>query len=176
MHRLLLISLLLAAGSVSLGLLAPLPVTAAASDGEPFSRRPVAGVGADGTEFLGTLYVQRFAADGGRLVAIGSLSGQLTRTTGAVAQPVRTLRNVAVRAPVAGIAATCEALEVRFAPVRPDPQSPPLQADPLRHEGGGSGADGLERALRCSLASRLAAGAPAGELAALLDAMLKLLV
>ena len=175
MHRPRLISILLVAALATHVVIAPPRALAEASDGRPFNRRAAAGTGADGTEFLGTLYVQRFAAEGERLVAIGSLSGRQTRTTGTVAQPVTTLRDVPVRVPLAGIAATCDGLELRFAPIRPDPQGPLIQADPLRHDGGGSDADDLERSLRCSLAGRLAAGAPAGEVAALLDAMLKLL-
>ena len=174
MHRLLLISAVLIAALASAGLGAPSRTMAEASDGEPFNRRPVTGTGADGTEFLGTLYVQRFAPDGERLVAIGSLSGQLTRTAGAVAQPVTALRDAAVRVPVTGIASTCEVLELEFASFRPAPTGPAVRADPIRLDGA-TEPGALSRNLRCSLAEQLGADAPSGQVATLLNGLLKLL-
>ena len=61
MHRLLALHVVLGALVVGSGLVRPLPADAVASDGEPFADRPVAGTSPDGTEFLGTLFVHRFA-------------------------------------------------------------------------------------------------------------------
>ena len=174
MHRLLLISAVLIAALASAGLGAPSRTMAEASDGEPFNRRAVTGTGADGTEFLGTLYVQRFAADGEHLVAIGSLSGRLTRTVGRVAEPLATLRDVPVRVPVTGSASTCEALELRFASFRPDPRGPVVRADPIRLDAASEPGE-LSRNLRCSLAEQLGVDVPPREVATLLNGLLKLL-
>lgn len=174
MHRPALITALLTVALASLGTLAPLRAMAEASDGEPFSRRAAAGTGADGTEFIGTLYVQRFAAEDDQLMAIGSLSGQMTRAVGDVAQPVRALRNVPARLRVSSSSATCEALSLRLDPVRLEPRGPLIQVDPIRLDATAEPGQ-LARNLRCSLAEQLAAGAPASDAASLLNALLKLL-
>src|SRR5687767_4187676 len=86
---------------------APIAATQPDADGDPFTRIPSAGSGPDGMDFVGTMDVRDFEVRDGRLMAIGTLSGQVTRTTGPSAEPVATLDETPVAVPVGTVAATC---------------------------------------------------------------------
>jgi hypothetical protein len=64
--------------------------------------------------FAGQFDVQRFAVQGGQLVAIGQLTGTLTNTVTGVVQQVSQL----ITLPVTGVAqATCEILDLELGPL-----------------------------------------------------------
>jgi len=88
-----------------------------------FKNIPVTGAIASGGTFAGTLDVQRFAAEGGALVAYGRLTGVLTETVGqarpvtkVVRLPVSTAGGAAARAPNA----VCPILRLDLAPTHLD--------------------------------------------------------
>ena len=84
----------------------------------PFERLPAAGTGPSGAEFLGTLDVQRFVAEDGQLVAVGTLAGQVTRIIGSTAVPLETVDEMPISVPVVETLATCERLELDLGPIR----------------------------------------------------------
>jgi hypothetical protein len=76
---------------------------------------------AKGRAFTGTLDIVRFTRSGGRLVAVGNLTGQITDATGAVLQDVDRTVQVPVRIPgqtSGGLRAQqCTVLHLELAPV-----------------------------------------------------------
>ena len=152
--------------------LAPTDVAATQPKLDPFERIPAAGAGPDGTEFLGTLDVLRFEAGGDELVAVGTLSGRVTRAVGAEAVPVATVDEAPARVPVRGVRATCERLELAFGPLPLDLHGPAVAIDPIRVDGTIRPEHGgwPEQEL-CAIADRLRGDAAPRPLAGLLDAV-----
>ena len=152
--------------------LAPSDAAATQPRLDPFERIPAAGAGLDGTEFLGTLDVLHFEARGAELVAVGTLSGRVTRAVGAEAVPLATLDEAPVRVPVRGVTATCERLELVFGRLPLDTHGPAVAIDPIRLDGTIRPEDGgwPEREL-CAIADRLRHDAAPRPLAGLLEAV-----
>jgi hypothetical protein len=156
--------------------LAPMGAAAEPTSPYPFTQLAAAGTGAGGMEFLGTLNVQRFVVQGDRLVATAALSGRVTRIVDRAATPVTRLSDVPARVPVAGLAATCEALELRLDPVRWEPLGLLIRVDPIRLDDATLPVPGeLPRSVLCSLSDRLDRGAGPDALAGLLNVLLKVL-
>ena len=165
-------SLALALVLIIAAALAPTDAWATQPGLEPFERIPAAGAGPDGTEFLGTLDVLHFEARGADLVAVGTLSGRVTRTVGAAAVTLATLDEAPVRVPVRGVTATCERLDLVFGPLPLDTHGPAVAIDPIRVDGTTRPQDGgwPEREL-CAIADWLRGDADPRALAGLLDAV-----
>jgi hypothetical protein len=73
-------------------LLLPAASPAAETQASSFKKIPVTGTAANGKKFAGTYTVQRFAKQGGKVVAIGRLAGKIGNKSvskGGVAMPVR---------------------------------------------------------------------------------------
>lgn len=154
--------------------LAPLSAAAAPTSPDPFTRLAAAGTGAGGLEFIGTLNVQRFVVQGGRLVAAAALSGRVSRTVDRAATPVTRLNSVPARVPVAGLAATCEALELRLDPLRWEPLGLLIRVEPIRLDDATLPVTGqLPRSVLCSIKDLLDRGAGPDPLAELLNVLLK---
>src|SRR4051812_9635300 len=108
-------------------MLALLPTTAAVAQAQGASQRhatlsvPVTGAAKDGSgTFSGTLNVQRFANQGGKVVAIGTLVGSMTPTgaAAAAATAVPTIvQAVAVPVDAAATTGTCEILNLVLGPL-----------------------------------------------------------
>ena len=134
----------------------PTPAEATRPGLDPFERLPAAGAGPGGAEFVGTLDVREFEARDGRLVAVGTLSGQLTRIVGGVAEPVATLDEAPVEVPVGAVAASCERLVVAFGPLPLDLHGPVVQASPIRVDDADPALDGRPaEGQLCRIAARL---------------------
>jgi hypothetical protein len=96
-------------------LLLPAASTAAATEASSFKKVPVTGTAANGKKFTGTYTVQRFAQQGGKVVAIGQLTGKLGNrkvSKGGVAMPV-TLGG----ASGAQASAVCGILDLKLGPL-----------------------------------------------------------
>ncbi len=142
---------------VSAPLLAPVSVHATPSDldGDPFTRLAASGSGPGGGEFLGTMDVQAFESRNGQLVAVGTLSGQVTQRVGTVAEPVTTLNEAPTEVPVGAVAATCERLSVTFGPAPLNLDAPMVQVEPVRVDGTDQTTNGtMTEARLCALANQ----------------------
>ena len=98
--------------AVCLGLLMPTHASAALA-GVPITGTFTDALGAPG-HFVGTYNLQSFGVQNGRLVAIGTLVGSLTDSTGALLGSVVT-GNVAL--PVGGLTGTCQILNLTLGPL-----------------------------------------------------------
>lgn len=97
----------LALGSLLLGLTAFLPVKAnAATSNGPLTTGIMQVINGVGT-FTGSLTANSFAVQNGALVAVGTITGTLTSTTGAV---LGTLTNAPITIPISGATGTCNIL------------------------------------------------------------------
>jgi hypothetical protein len=125
-----------------------------------------------GGTFDGAVTLQRFEAQGDRLVAVGTLDGTLTDAAG---EEVGTLRDQPLRLAVGAgsLAATCDLLTARLGPttVEGSGQRVELAAVELEISARAARGDRL-RNLLCGLHDKLAGGASAGALAAELDRVL----
>ncbi|MGH9311273.1 MAG: hypothetical protein ACRD1U_17990 [Vicinamibacterales bacterium] len=103
------LALILLAASVAV------PATAAAQAPSDGMSIPVVGTASGGT-FTGIFELQRFAARGGELTAVGTLTGTLTNTaTGVTTSIVRT-----ISLPAVVTQATCEILHLDLGPLSLD--------------------------------------------------------
>jgi hypothetical protein len=147
--------------------LAPAGAAAYPTGPNPFTQIPAAGTGADGSEFVGTLNIQRFDELGDELFAFGTLSGQLTRTVDNVAVPVATVTNLPAAVPLISLSATCETLDLVLGPVPPEPLSFAIAVNPVHLGAAILDPEELAGELACSVAILLDSGTPlrvAGEL------------
>jgi len=117
--------------------------------------------------------IQAFEARDGQLVAVGTLSGQVTRRVGSVATPVATLDAAPLEVPVGAVVATCDRLGLAFGPVPLDLHAPMVQMAPIRIDGAEQPVDSVMTEARlCALADQFqAATAPALQ-AGLLDSVM----
>ena len=124
-------------------------------DGDPFTGMAAAGSSPDGAEFLGTMEIQDFIHRDGRLVALGTLSGQVTRTDGRLSVPVATLDEAAVEVRVSSVVATCDRLGLAFGPLPLDLHAPMVQVAPIRIDEADPSTDGaMSRERLCALAGQ----------------------
>src|SRR4051794_30410145 len=153
-------------------LLTPLRAAATPSDldGDPFTGVAVVGSSSDGAEFLGTMDIQDFETRDGRLIALGTLAGQVTRTNGRVVDPVVELNAVPVDVPVGAVVARCDRLSLTFGPAPLELQAPVVQVTPIRIDGADQPVNGAMTAAQlCTLADQFR-GVPAPSVqAGLLD-------
>jgi len=139
-------------------------------DGDPFTRLSASGSSPDGAEFVGKMDIQEFDARDGRLVAVGTLSGQVTRLVGTVAEPIATLDEVPLEVPVGSVAATCDRLSLAFGPVPLDLHAPIVQVAPLRIDDADQTTDGaMTEARLCTLADQFRTATGPATRAGLLD-------
>ena len=162
-------------GVRSFALAAALLLGAAALPGNVFAGNlmtRVDGSFAGGGSFDGSVTLDRFEAQGDRLVAVGTLDGALTDAAG---ETVGQVRRQAVRLAVApgSLAASCDLLSARLGPatVEAGGQRVELAAIELEISARSARGDSLRRVL-CALAERVAAGAPSNVLAPELDRVL----
>jgi hypothetical protein len=164
----------LALALLSALLLAPTGTSATPSDldGDPFTGMLVSGSSPDGAEFLGTMELQDFDTRDGQLVALGTLSGQVTRTDGTLTTPVSTVDGASIEVPVGSVVATCERLNLAFGPAPLEVQSPMIQVAPIRIDDADLSADGvMNRERLCTLASQFQEAPGLTLQAGLLDAV-----
>jgi len=142
-------------------------------DGDPFTGVSVSGSSPDGTEFLGTMEIQDFVHRDGQLVALGTLSGQVTSTDGTRTTPVALVDDASVEVPVGSVMATCERLNLGFGPVPLDGQTSMIQVAPIRIDSTDpSAADGaMTRERLCTLAGQFQRAPGLSVQAGLLDAV-----
>ena len=124
-------------------------------DGDPFTGMVASGSSPDGAEFLGTMEIQDFVNRDGQLVALGTLSGQVTSTDGTRTTPVAIVDDASVEVPVGSVLATCERLHLSFGPVPLDLQTSMIQVAPIRIDNTDPSADGaMTRERLCTLAGQ----------------------
>src|SRR5438270_13632886 len=97
-----------------IGLLAVPFSAAAAAPAAGAVTVPVTGTTSSGGTFAGAYTIQRFAAQGSSLVAIGTLSGTITDAAGTT---VGTVTNVPVRIPVLQATGSCTILDLTLGPL-----------------------------------------------------------
>ena len=95
-------------------LVAPAANLAAAAAAANAITVPISGTGGGGT-FAGTFQLQKFANQGGQLVAVGLLSGTVTTATGVATGVVKT-----VALPAQIVDSTCEILHLDLGPLSLD--------------------------------------------------------
>jgi len=156
-------------------LLAPGGVRATPSDldGDPFTGVAVVGSSPEGAEFIGTMDVEDFDSRDGRLVAVGTLSGQVTQTNGSVSDPVSVVNEVPVEVPVGAVVATCDRFSLTFGPVPLAVKAPMVQVTPIRIDGADqAGAGPTTPAHLCALASQFRGATAPSLQAGVLDAVM----
>jgi hypothetical protein len=122
-------------------------------DGDPFTGLLASGSSPEGTEFLGTMEIQDFIHRDGRLVAHGTLSGQVTRADGSQIVPVALLDDAPVEVRVSSVVATCDRLGLAFGPLPLDLHASMVQVAPIRIDDADPSADGaMSRERLCALA------------------------
>jgi hypothetical protein len=164
---------ILALAAVSFGLLMP-PGASAAVNGVPVTGSFTDAVGGTGN-FIGTFNTQSFGVQNGNLVAIGTLVGTMTDSTGALLGTV-TAGNVAM--PVAAPAgATCKILNLTLGPLHLNLLGLVVNLNQVHLTiNAVPGAGNLLGNLLCAIANLLNGGVPdLGELSALLNKMLLIL-
>jgi hypothetical protein len=164
---------ILALAALSLGLLVP-PGAFAAVNGVPVTGSFTDAVGGTGN-FIGTFNTQSFGVQNGNLVAIGTLVGTMTDSTGALLGTV-TAGNVAM--PVAAPAgATCKILNLTLGPLHLNLLGLVVNLNQVHLTiNAVPGAGNLLGNLLCAIANLLNGGVPdLGELSALLNKMLLIL-
>ncbi len=164
----------LALALLSASLFMPGAARAAPSDldGDPFTGMSASGSSPDGAEFLGTMEIQDFVQRDGRLIALGTLSGQVTRTDGWLTVPVAMLDEAAVEVRVSSVVATCDRLGLAFGPLPLDRHAPMVQVAPIRIDEADPRADGtMSRERLCALAGQFQDMPDLSVQAGLLDAV-----
>jgi len=116
--------------------------------------------------------IQDFVHRDGQLVALGTLSGQVTSTDGTHTTPVAIVDDASVEVPVGSVMATCERLNRGFGPVPLDGQTSMIQVAPMRIDGLDPSADGaMTRERLCTLAGQFQEAPGLALQAGLLDAV-----
>ena len=135
---------------------------------------PVTGTTSSGTTFSGAYTIQRFAAQGTNLVAIGTLSGTLTDAAGTT---VGSVTNVPVQIPVAAATGSCSILDLTLGPLDLNLLGLMVHLNTVHLTiTAQSGPGNLLGNLLCAVANLLnGGGAPLGSLAGLLNRILALL-
>jgi hypothetical protein len=150
--------------------LAPAPVAEAAPT-LPVTGTFTDALGGLGT-FAGTFDVQRFAVQGGQLVAVGSLTGTLTDSLGNVVGTVT--RNIAL--PVNIAQAACEILDLELGPLDLNLLGLVVHLDRINLEiTAEPGPGNLLGNLLCAVAGLLDNGGPLSGISRLLNQILRLL-
>src|SRR5688572_63327 len=128
---------------------------------------------ATNTTFVGDLTIDRFARQGGQIVAIGTLDGILTNTLTGV---TTTLTDVAVRLPILDITGTCDILHLELGPLDLDLLGLVIHLDRIVLDiTAESGPGNLLGNLLCAVAGLLDSGGPLNQLVALLNQILRIL-
>jgi hypothetical protein len=141
-------------------------------DGDPFTGLSASGSSPEGAEFLGTMEIQDFIHRDGRLVARGTLSGQVTRADSRQSVPVAVLDQAPVEVRVSSVVATCDRLGLAFGPVPLDLHAPLVQVAPIRIDDADPSADGaMPRERLCALAGHFQEAPGLAVQAGLLDAV-----
>jgi hypothetical protein len=116
--------------------------------------------------------IQDFVQRDGRLIALGTLSGQVTRTDGQLSVPVATLDQAAVEVRVSSVVATCDRLGLAFGPLPLDLHAPMVQVAPIRIDEADPSADGaMSQERLCTLAGQFQETPGLAVQAGLLDAV-----
>jgi hypothetical protein len=127
--------------------------------------------GGEGT-FVGTYEVDRFRRQGSQIVAIGTLTGTLTDSLGAVVGTV----DQTVRLPLTAAAGTCDILHLELGPLDLDLLGLVVHLDRVVLDiDAQSGPGNLLGNLLCAVARLLDSGAPANAVVRLLNQILGLL-
>ena len=156
--------------AVMLGTMMLVPATVQAANASPTF--DVTGTAAN-TTFVGDLTIDRFARDGSRIVAVGTLDGVLTNTLTGV---TTTLTDVAVRLPILDITGTCDILHLELGPLDLDLLGLVIHLDRIVLDiDAESGPGNLLGNLLCAIAGLLDGGGPLNQLVALLNQILRIL-
>jgi len=141
-------------------------------DGDPFTGLSASGSSPDGAELLGTMEIQDFVTRDSRLVARGTLSGQVTRVDGNLTVPIALLDQAPVEVRVSSVVATCDRLGLAFGPLPLDLHAPMVQVAPIQIDGADPSADGvMTRDRLCALAGQFQVAPGLAVQAGLLDAV-----
>jgi hypothetical protein len=145
--------------------------TASAQVGIPITGTFTDALGGVGT-FTGNFDIQRFAARNGQLLAIGTLTGTLTNSLGAIVGTISQQLTI----PVAGIAGTCDILHLTLGPLDLDLLGLQVHLDRVVLDiVAQSGAGNLLGNLLCAVANLLNSGSPLTGLTNLLNQILRVL-
>jgi hypothetical protein len=125
-----------------------------------------------GGSFTGDLTLERFASEGGQLIAIGTLSGELVDAAGVAT----TLEDEPFSAPVSVAQATCDILELTLGPLDLDLLGLVISLDTVHLEiDAEPGPGNLLGNLLCGIAGLLDSGGTTNAIARLLNQLLGLL-
>lgn len=120
--------------------------------------------------FVGTLNVTRFANQGGQLVAIGTLTGTLTNPVTGLTQAV----SQAVTLPVTGATGSCQILDLTIGAINLNLLGLVVTTNPIHlNITAQSGPGNLLGNLLCAVANLLNGGGPLGNIAGLLNNILR---
>lgn len=146
---------------------------AAGAQAAPGVTLPVTGTTSSGGTFNGSYNIQHFANQGGKLVAIGTLTGTLTNAAGAV---VGDVTNVPVQVPVAAASGTCSVLDLTLGPLDLNLLGLMVHLNTVHlNITAQSGSGNLLGNLLCAVSHVLDGNAPLGALSGLLNHILRLL-
>jgi hypothetical protein len=127
-------------------------------------------VGGTGT-FVGEYTIERFASQGGELVAVGTLTGTATDSLGNITEVA-----TAVTIPITNATGSCEILDLTLGPLDLDLLGLVIQLDQVHlNITAESGPGNLLGNLLCGIAGLLDGNAPANQIARLLNQLLGLL-
>jgi hypothetical protein len=159
--------------AVMLGTIMLAPATVQAAKAAPtFDVTTTALVDGAANTFAGSLTIDRFARQGGQIVAIGSLDGILTNTLTGV---TTTLADVAVTFPI-GLTGTCDILHLELGPLDLNLLGLVIHLDKIVLDiTAESGPGNLLGNLLCAIAGLLDGGGPLNQLVALLNQILRIL-
>jgi hypothetical protein len=141
---------------------------------------PLNATSTDQGTFVGTLHIERFAVDNGRVVAVGSVIGTLTDENGAIVPIFRTLNFPLIMptlsAPSATRGATCDILHLELGPLDLDLLGLVVHLDRVVLDiSAEPGSGNLLGNLLCAITHLLDQGGPLTQLANLLNQLLDLI-
>jgi hypothetical protein len=166
-----LLGLLVALGMLAGMLLAPQQAANAKQPPATDLTAPVTGTGPAGETFQGLLTIDRFASQGGELVAVGTLTGTLTNALGVVIGTV----NQSITFPV-DATATCDILHLELGPLDLDLLGLVVHLDKVVLDiDAESGPGNLLGNLLCAVAGLLDGGLNTNAIARLLNEILNIL-
>jgi hypothetical protein len=136
---------------------------------------PVTGTAPGGGTFVGTMDIQRFAAQGNDIVAVGTLSGTVQNAAGAVLGNIA--RTVALPVDRALALASCDILHLELGPLDLDLLGLVVHLDRVVLDiTAEAGAGNLLGNLLCSVANLLNGGGPLSSIVTLLNRILDALL
>ena len=158
--------------------IAPAGVAAATPSGPAASAVtgiPITGSAPGGYNFTGTFDLTRFAVQNGQLVAVGELSGTLTRTVDGVTTVIGTVTDLVIRLPVTA-SGTCQILHLELGPLDLDLLGLQIHLDKVVLDiTAQSGPGNLLGNLLCGIAGLLDSNAVPSALARILNQLLAIL-